>query len=298
MEWEALLIEKMQNSFGGLSMVLGKAGSFFGGETGMMLCLLLVMFCWKKETGFKLALMISAVNTWLPMIKAVVMRPRPYMEYPDRIRTEAGAGTGEPSLDVTAQGYSFPSIHSASVVSSYVTIAREAKKRWIWIITVVLILIVGVSRVMSGMHYPTDVLAGWALGLLVLFIFDTLERYVPKEGVRHLILFLVSILGLFYVRTQDYYTSLGLLIGVMAAIPFERRYVGYKDTRSVPAMILRVAGGVVLFYAINTVLKLPFDKEFLAGGSLPALLIRSVRYAVVMFVITGVYPKLFRFFEK
>ena len=104
--------------------------------------------------------------------------------------------------------------------------------------------------------------------------------------------------GLFFVRTEDYYTSLGLMIGLIAAIHFEAKYVNFRDTRNIWAMILRVAGAFAVYFVLNTVLKLPFSKEFLAGGTMGAFLVRAARYAVIIFVIIGIYPKVFPLFEK
>jgi len=148
------------------------------------------------------------------------------------------------------------------------------------------------------MHYPTDVLAGWALGFVVIGVFALLDRYIKKEWAIHLILLISAIPGLFYVRTTDYFTALGCLIGAIAAIWFERKYVNYEDTRRFPAMLLRVIGAILIYLVVNTLLKLPFDKEFLAGTSIAAFLIRTARYAIIMFLILGVYPMMFPLFER
>lgn len=297
MEWEGKLIESIQTNFG-FSGGFAKFLDFFGAETGILMLVLIVTFCYKKEVGQKLALMVSSLNMWLPMIKSVVLRPRPYMEYPDRVKPLALQDKGAAAMDVAAQGYSFPSMHSASVPALYFSLAKEAKKKWLWLLAMVLTILVGVSRVVAGMHYPTDVLAGWILGFAVMGIFTLLDRYVKKEQLYHLIL-LVSVLpGILYVRTTDYYTSLGCLIGAIAAIPFERKFVNFQGTRRIPAMLLRVLGAVIIYFVLNTLLKLPFDKQFLAGTSLAAFLIRTVRYAIIMFLLMGVYPMVFPRFEK
>ena len=297
MEWEAGLIEWLQTNFGAAGD-FSKYFDFFGAETGLLMLVLIVMFCWKKRTGQKLALVVSCVNMWLPMIKSIVLRPRPYMEYPGRVEPMALSDEEAAAMDVSAQGYSFPSMHSASVPALYFTLAKEAKKKWLWIIAAALTVLVGFSRVVAGMHYPTDVLAGWILGFAVMGIFSLLDRYVHKEWLYHLILLISALPGIFFVRTTDYFTALGCLAGAVAAINFERRYVNYQETRKITAMILRVAGAIILYFVVNTLLKLPFDREFLAGASLIALLIRTVRYAVIMFLITGVYPMIFPFFER
>ncbi|MBP3803018.1 MAG: phosphatase PAP2 family protein [Oribacterium sp.] len=297
MEWEGKLIESIQTNFG-FSGGFAKFLDFFGAETGILMLVLIVTFCYKKEVGQKLALMVSSLNMWLPMIKSVVLRPRPYMEYPDRVKPLALQDKGAAAMDVAAQGYSFPSMHSASVPALYFSLAKEAKKKWLWLLAMVLTILVGVSRVVAGMHYPTDVLAGWILGFAVMGIFTLLDRYVKKEQLYNLIL-LVSVLpGILYVRTTDYYTSLGCLIGAIAAIPFERKFVNFQGTRRIPAMLLRVLGAVIIYFVLNTLLKLPFDKQFLAGTSLAAFLIRTVRYAIIMFLLMGVYPMVFPRFEK
>ena len=298
MEWEVGLIEWTQKSLGSLNDAIGKVLSFIGGEIGMMLALLIILFCWKKEVGKRLALIITAVNTWLPMIKAVVMRPRPYMDYPDRVKGVADVGNKAPLDDVAAHGYSFPSIHSASTMALFIPLAAEVKKKWMWIAAVVITFLVGISRAVAGMHYPTDIMAGWVLGLAGTGICLLLEKKVKNEWIRHLILLVSALPGLFFVRTEDYFTSLGLLIGLIAAIHYEERFVNYRDTRNILAMILRVAGAFAIYYVMNTLLKLPFSKDYLSGGTLGALLIRAARYGVIIFTIFGIYPKAFPLFEK
>ena len=52
--------------------------------------------------------------------------------------------------------------------------------------------------------------------------------------------------------------------------------------------------GVAVFFGLNTVLKLPFSSDFLNSGTMAAFLVRTVRYALVIFADMGVYPLLFR----
>lgn len=298
MEWEVKCIEWIQGALGDLNSTVGSVLSFIAGEIGLLLALLILLFCWKKESGKRLALIIVSVNTWLPMLKAAVMRLRPYMEYPDRIRGIGDVGDSAPMDSVAAQGYSFPSTHSASAASLFIPLANEVKKKWLWITAVLLVLLVGVSRAVNGMHYPTDILAGWTLGLAGAGICVLLEKKVKNSWIRHLILLASVLPGLFFVRTEDYFTCLGLMTGLIAAIHFDEKFVNYSDTRNVWAMILRVAGAFALYFVLNTLLKLPFSKEFLAGETLEAFLVRTVRYAVIIFTIIGVYPMAFPLFEK
>ncbi|MBP3891080.1 MAG: phosphatase PAP2 family protein [Solobacterium sp.] len=298
MEWEIQIIEWLQSNIGSLGVSLGKLMAFIGNEKGLLIVILGIMFCYKKETGKKMAVIITTMLTWLAMIKTMVRRPRPYMEYPDRVKILAKVETEAAADNVAAQGYSFPSMHSASVVALYFTLAKAVNKKWVWVLAYVLTVLVALSRILVGAHYPTDVISGLMLGALSIFIYGAMEKYVLKEWLRTFIFLLTALPGLFFVKTNDYYTSLGLLIALTLAIPFEEKYVKYEDTNLILAKVLRLLGALVVYFVLNALLKLPFDPSFLENGSFMALLVRTCRYAIVMFVVLGVYPFLFPLYEK
>ena len=298
MEWEVSVIEWLQANFGGIGTGIAKVFSFIGGEVGVLLVMMIVLFCYKKKTGYRMALALAVAGAWFPMIKGLVLRVRPYITYPDRVKPLMKVEADADVMDIAAQGYSFPSGHSASASSMYVTLATDMKKKWMWFLAIAVTFLVGFSRFVVGVHFPTDVLAGWALGLVAAFFCVLLEKTVKKEWVRFVIILAVAMPGLFFVKTRDYFTSFGLLVGLLAAIPFERKYTDFQDTRNVFAMILRVAGAFLLYYVLNTLLKLPFDKAFLDSATTGAYLVRCGRYAVMIFLILGVYPKVFPLYEK
>ena len=67
---------------------------------------------------------------------------------------------------------SFPSGHSASAAAFYLTVGLMAAnmssvpvvRRYIMTISIVVIMLIGASRIFLGVHYPTDVIAGFAIG--------------------------------------------------------------------------------------------------------------------------------------
>ncbi len=74
---------------------------------------------------------------------------------------------------VGAGGYAFPSGHTTTATIGYGLLAvllagllsrASAVKRAIVVVAVVLAVGVGLSRIYLGVHWPTDVLGGWALG--------------------------------------------------------------------------------------------------------------------------------------
>jgi membrane-associated phospholipid phosphatase len=69
-------------------------------------------------------------------------------------------------------GYSFPSGHSFFALVIYGMLAYwllrdqpPVRRRWGWCLAVAAIFLVGFSRVFLGEHYPSDVAAGYAVGL-------------------------------------------------------------------------------------------------------------------------------------
>lgn len=69
---------------------------------------------------------------------------------------------------------SFPSSHSASSACIYLTFAAlatqtvqsQAVRRYVLVVAILLVGAIGASRVYLGVHWPSDVLAGWSLGTL------------------------------------------------------------------------------------------------------------------------------------
>lgn len=89
-----------------------------------------------------------------------------------------------------AQSSSFPSGHAMLSAVAYLTLGvllarahvRKRTKVFVMSFAIGLTLLIGVSRVYLGVHWPTDVLAGWALGAAWAALWWLLAWWLQRRG--------------------------------------------------------------------------------------------------------------------
>lgn len=297
-DWEIALMEWLQSNLGPGAISFLSLLSMFGEQLLMVVIIGFLYWSWDKEFGKFVGLNILVANVWNPLIKNVFLRLRPYF-VSDKIDLLRLIDSSADKYDVAAQGYSFPSGHSSGAVSVYGSLAaHEKKNRLLLVIAILLPLLVGFSRVVVGAHYPTDVLAGWLLGLIVILLIPRLQARIKNRWLFYGLLLLLCLPGFFYCTSDDYFTSFGMLLGLILAFPFEEKYVRFENTRSPIRCILRVVGGGAVYFGLNAALKLPFPPALLDSGTFAAHLIRTLRYTAVMFTVIALYPMVFKLTDR
>ncbi len=106
---------------------------------------------WKRSRADALWLLLVVIGgTLLNLgLKQVFAAPRPDLL---------------PHLDIV-KTYSFPSGHAAGNMIFFGGAAIGIGQRWAWVVAACAILLIGISRIWLGVHWPTDVLAGWVEGI-------------------------------------------------------------------------------------------------------------------------------------
>ena len=291
-DWEPKLMAFLQSHMGSFGITFANICSMFGEETLMIL--IMGIFYWgvNKQAGIFMGINFCTTAVWNSMIKNVALRLRPYMVH-DNVKILRPIDPSADIMDVSAQGYSFPSGHSSGSASMFGSIAVYFKKWWVTLICILIPFLCGCSRFCLGAHYPTDVLCGWLLAIVSIFLIPWLIKICKKKWIAYLIITAVCIPGLFYCKTNDYFTSFGILMGVFAGNLFEEKFVNFQETKNPLKVIIRVLLGGAIYFGLNILFKLPFPKEFLESASYGQYIFRVVRYFVIIFIDIGVYPMLF-----
>ncbi len=294
---EVQLMEWLQANLGKTAISIISAMSMFGEELIMILILGILYWGFHKELAKRIGSMILLSAVWNPMLKNVVIRRRPYMDH-EGISILRVVEPGADIMDISAQGYSFPSGHSTSAVALFGSLAYETRKKWAWCLAVLIPVLVGISRVVVGAHYPTDVLGGWLIAIVSIAAVTRLSKKISNPVLQRGMLLLLALPGVLFCKSADYFSGLGLLIGFVTGLTVEEKWVRFENTKSILRAVLRTIVGGGLFLGLNTLLKAPFSREFLENGSMAAMAVRCARYAVISFVEFGVYPLAFRWTAK
>jgi len=158
--WELSLIKALQaiaNPFlDALFMALGE----LGGDVIWLMVIFAFLALGRRREGLGLAFLVLTGFYTSYSLKYAIGRPRP----PVGLQRYGGPRT-DPSM---------PSTHATEAASNLGFLASRAKNKKAYLACSILALLAGLSRVYFGLHWPTDVLAGLALGLALLAFYASL----------------------------------------------------------------------------------------------------------------------------
>lgn len=196
---------------------------------------------------------------------------------------------GEPgirSLRVeTATGYSFPSGHTQGTASFWGAIAIYLKKNYMYGISGLIIVLVAISRLYLGVHYPKDVLFGAIFGILTSFITYKLFNKVNNKIALYFITFIIFIPALLYAHSADFIKGMGTFLGFALGIYVEKKYVNFSVEGKSINKILRVVIGLAILILLKVGLKAVFPNK---------LVFHFLRYFIIVFFGIGLYPAIFK----
>jgi len=246
-----------------------------------------------KRASILTALVLAASSTSNYWLKITFKNPRP------------PATNWLPG--VQASNYSLPSGHAQNSTALWGWLGIKIKTLWMSILSTVLIVLIGLSRIYIGVHWLEDVFMGWAVGLLLLIVLWRLEKPARSVLSKYNPIMLYLALALFGLAAMiltellspvttagldsNFGTNGGLIIGLGVGLALEKRYVDFeiapkqeKKWRTASKIII----GLILVSVITLGLAqiLPTEVYWL----------RAIRYALATIVVVFFWPLLFNKF--
>lgn len=288
--------------------------SFLGSEDFFLLALPLVYWCLDAGLGLRIGVMLLASNGLNALFKISLHGPRPYWVSADvqGLASETGFGV--------------PSGHSQTAAGVWGVAAARLNRTWAWVLALVIVLLIGLSRIYLGVHFLHDVLLGWLLGGLTLWAFlklwDPVAARVKRLGMGSQILLafavslamiLLAALIVFLSRgfvlpaewianatrsggeapnpfsLEGMVTSMGTLFGLFAGVAWLAPRGGFTAAGPAWKRALRYVLGLVGVAVFYLGLKLVFPE----GEEVVALVFRYVRYSLVGVWVSAGAPWLF-----
>ena len=258
--------------------------TILGEETLMILIVVTLWFAIDKRLAQKLLFTTVSSLTLNGIIKNIAQVPRPFTRGISCVRED------------TATGFAFPSGHTQEFATWSTVVALKFRKLWLYIVTGVLIILVGFSRLYLGAHYPSDVIVGILLGVGIAVLGTYLFEKIPdtkKLYLGALIIFSPFIVYFLFVAEPlfaDLYKTFGMLCGLTLVSFLDGKCGELSYDVPVWKKILRVVIGVALAYGLKEGLKLINVFEVIQIS----LLIDALRYFVVVFAVGFLCPLLFK----
>lgn len=224
------------------------AGTFFAGafslfgETLILVALISVVY-WlvDKRLGEQLVLVSFSSMSVNAFLKGVVSRPRPYAK---GVVSRVEIDTPFLSTMSLENNMSFPSGHSQMSAGLFFTSAFRIRKVWAWILAPVFLFLVMCSRLYLGVHYPTDVLAGAALGIAFACLWEFIYQKLYVRRFFFAAAFaLLSLILLAVAPNKSLAELSGCMCAAALALPIEHKYIGFKIEKGALKKLFRMLVG-------------------------------------------------------
>ncbi len=268
----------------------------------------LFYWCINKQMGKHLIFLLAISDIFNSFAKHGLRQPRPYW-------FDGSLGLDEEN------SYGIPSGHAQAATVMYLFLGFWLRRSWVWVLCLLMIVLMGVSRIYLGVHFVHDVLAGAAIALLVLIGYFIWQRSMYERfrnrilGQRVMFVFVLTFfLGLIYAiirlamgapdldgewvqfitvaeteSVENVATAFGTLLGLGLGFILEISWVRFKEQgpvwKKVMRYVLGMAGAAALVFGLRAVL--PTEPLWLA------IPLRIIRYFLASFWVAYWAPALF-----
>ena len=250
--------------------------TMFGEESLIILFLVVIYFAINKRFGEYIGYSLLTSITLNTALKNIFRATRPFEADDSIINKRPG----------TAGGYSFPSGHTQSSTTLFASLYMYLKRNYLLVIAIVVGLLVALSRLYLGVHFPKDVLTAFVVAFIVATLTHYLYNRFEKQKIKLFIITgLLFLPFVFFAETKDFFTCYGLYWGFVLGVYIENKFVNFEDTKNNLHRALRILIALALVAVIYLGLKVVFPDHNA---------FHFVRYFAVSFVGMGIAPMIIK----
>jgi membrane-associated phospholipid phosphatase len=269
---ELQYIEQLQAFLGRRLSIPMQIISLFASEAFVIAVVPAIYWCIHRKKGAELGILVlgsAFINLW---IKQLLAWPRPYEIIP--------------SLGLVKEStYGMPSGHSQLSVVFWAYAVQFLPKKWRIPVLIVCPVLIGFSRIYLGVHFPSDVLGGYLVGLAFFALFSLLgtsiEQSLQKFGWRvHILIAAAFSFFMNWLLPTDTMIS-GAFLGAAIGFVVASQNIPIDTDGRIRQKLLRYLVGIVSTAAVYFTLKLVTKPLNALSGDKQTQLIRFVRYAII-----------------
>ncbi len=305
-----IVVNEFFQSLGPWLVTLMRAVTFLGDEEFYVLLLPIIYWSFDQMAGLRVGMMLLLSNCFNTLFKFLFRTPRPYW-ISDSVTNH-----------LHERSFGLPSGHAQNAATIWGWLAVEVKRRWFSVVMVVLIFLIGLSRIVLGVHFLGDVLLGWLIGGLLVWAFAAwyekvghwvnaqslgakLGLVAASTAVLMLVILGARMLAGDWVMNPEWaaravdaepfnldgtFTLGGIWLGMLGGFVIldekkGRFLAGEGGWRRLVRFLIGLVGVLILYFGLGQV--------FPRGANFASFALRFLRYALIGLWISWVGPLLF-----
>jgi membrane-associated phospholipid phosphatase len=282
----------------GLLDILFPLATEIGSGYGYLVIISVVYWCVNKGIGQGLSfayLSTATLNFWLKDIWRI---PRPDDPALEHLWQSAGIARRLTPLrhEVTP---SFPSNHAQTATVAWGYLATRIGRAWFWAVALVVIALIGFSRLYVGVHFPQDVIAGLIIGLAYLAVWlvavARVQAWLSRRALGwRLALAALAPLTLWVAHpSEDTAMSLGAMMGLGIGYLLENQTIRFRVDGEWRQRVLRALLGLTMVVALYLIPGVLFSALGNGIGTGIELVLGGLRFGLAGLTVSWVAPWLF-----